>query len=110
MIKEVSWAIKRGLVVCEFTDREAVETGGVRAHASAYVHTALLTKRVEYIPYCALTMKMFDRASAERIGESWNLSRDDHDMSFERKDMFYEQRETIFWFKCSANTIGFSSA
>lgn len=101
VLKEVSWAVRRGLVISEFTDRDAVESDVVRAHASAYVHTTLLTKRLEYIPNCALTMKIFDRPSAERIAEVWNLTRNDYDISFDRKkellrllrDYFFVQLE-----------------
>jgi len=86
VILELNWAVKYGLIITDqFSDRDIVQTDVVKAHASAYVHTSLLTRRVEYVANCALTMKVFERPVAERIAEIWNLTKDDHDISLARK-------------------------
>jgi GTPase SAR1 family protein len=86
VLLELNWAVSRGLLTSDqFVDRHVVETDVLKAHASAYVHMSLLTKRLEYVANCALTMKIFNRPMAERIADIWNITRDDFDISFDRK-------------------------
>lgn len=108
VLHEITWAVRRGLVVADhFSDRAVVETDIIKANAAAFVHTHILLNRLEYLANCSLTAKMFDRAPAEKIADLWNIVRPATDISIYKKKQAVEvlqsyiltaaaQRATLF--------------
>lgn len=78
--------LNQGLIIADHLRTSGLNKNDlVRVHVSGYIHTRVLTQRLDYVAACALVTPMSSDSRAKEIGNLWRISDGYNDIQYRRK-------------------------
>lgn len=86
IMNTLKYLLKNKMIFSERCEAENLQDDDlIQIAPSGFLHLTFLSKRLEYVSSCAYCSRIRDKDVAERIGELWEISKDNKDIKKIRK-------------------------